>query len=129
MKHLYKRFFPTVFATALVISSVPVYPSAAQADTSSDNLKILTRVYDTTNDSLLHYHYEDTNGNVVSLNDNTATTSSSKKKATALPSSYDLRTQNAVTSIKDQRSHRKLLDIWSNQSFRIQPDHARTGKC
>ena len=81
MKHLYKRFFPTVFATALVISSVPVYPSAAQADTSSDNLKILTRVYDTTNDSLLHYHYEDTNGNVVSLNDNTATTSSSKKKA------------------------------------------------
>ena len=45
MKHLYKRFFPTVFATALVISSVPVYPSAAQADTSSDNLKILTRVY------------------------------------------------------------------------------------
>ena len=102
MKHLYKRFFPAVFATALVISSVPVYPSAAQADTSSDNLKILTRVYDTTNDSLLHYHYEDTNGNVVSLNDNTATTSSSKKKATALPSSYDLRTQNAVTSIKDQ---------------------------
>lgn len=102
MKHLYKRFFPTVFATALVISSIPVYPLAAQADTSSDNLKILTRVYDTTNDSLLHYHYEDTNGNVVSLNDNTATTSSSKKKAAALPSSYDLRTQNAVTSIKDQ---------------------------
>lgn len=103
MKHLYKRFFPTVFATALVVSSVPVYASAAQADTSSDNLKILTRVYDTTNDSLLHYHYEDTNGNVVSLNDNaTDTTSSSKKKATALPSSYDLRTQNAVTSIKDQ---------------------------
>ena len=120
MKHLYKRFFPTVFATALVISSVPVYPSAAQADTSSDNLKILTRVYDTTNDSLLHYHYEDTNGNVVSLNDNTATTSSSKKKATALECRYI-----------DQRSgsHRKLLDIWSNQSFRIQPDHARTGKC
>lgn len=97
-----QTFFPDVFATALVISSIPVYPLAAQADTSSDNLKILTRVYDTTNDSLLHYHYEDTNGNVVSLNDNTATTSSSKKKAAALPSSYDLRTQNAVTS--DQRS-------------------------
>lgn len=104
MKHLHKPFFPAVLATALVIGSMPVNASAAQSDSSSDSLKILTRIYDTSSNSILHYHYEDANGKTVSLND-TGTdndTASKKKKASALPSSYDLRTKNAVTSIKDQ---------------------------
>lgn len=103
MKHIYKRVFPAVLATAFVIGSIPVNAVAAQSDSSSDNLKVLTRIYDTSDTSMLHYHYEDANENVVSLNETAATDNTSKKKkASALPSSYDLRTQNAVTPIKNQ---------------------------
>lgn len=91
------------------------YPHTAQGNiakddtTSSLQAQIITRVSDSSNGSLEHYTYRDTTGKEYILDtantgdtDNAFSNPTSRKQAANLPSSYDLRAQSRVTSIKNQ---------------------------
>lgn len=94
-------------------------PAVKQADTvstSAPDCGILTRVDEVHDGGLVRSHLEDAAGRVYDPQSDTQNTRNDSaqtsgentpagrttKKATALPSSYDLRTQNLTTSIKDQ---------------------------
>lgn len=84
--------------------TIPVY---AQEKSTLDNMSFVSRVITANNDGLLRYSYVDENGQKTELDDSSASSSSSfissdRKQATSVPSSYDLRKYNQVTSIKDQ---------------------------
>lgn len=92
----------------LIISTLPSCSVAADSHNETNPLaqfEIIRRTYDSDSDGLIHYHYEDEDGNTVEFS-NTDTDSRqgsySSKKAANIPASYDLRDLNAVTSIKDQ---------------------------
>ncbi len=97
----------TLLSASLLLCSLPAFPSAAaQTDDSLSSFSALHRVYDTEDGELVHYHYEDAEGNHIELSDtdgaNSNNSSLQLKKAANLPSSYDLRLENRITSIKDQ---------------------------
>ena len=97
----------TVLSASLLLCSLPAFPSAAaQTDDNLSSFSTLHRVYDTEDNELVHYHYEDADGNHIELSDTDGANSNNGslylKKAANLPSSYDLRAENRITSIKDQ---------------------------
>lgn len=96
-----------LLSASLVLCSLPTSSAATiQEDDSLNSFSVIHRVYDTDGSGLIHYHYEDADGNQVNLSDTEETDSTSGslslKKAASLPSSYDLRTENRSTSIKSQ---------------------------
>ncbi len=104
---VFKTTTSLLLTAGMAFSTLIPFASASSADTDSGFLSqfnTISREYDTTNDGLLRYHYVDENGETVDVNhsSNTGKTSFSLKKAADIPSAYDLRTKNAVTSIKDQ---------------------------
>ena len=109
-----RKFFPfsriitgTLLSASLILCSLPTLPTAAaETHDSLSSFSTLHRVYDTENSELIHYHYEDADGNRIELSDADGTNSNNSslhlRKAANLPSSYDLRSENRTTSIKDQ---------------------------
>lgn len=98
---LYKLFVGILGASCLLGASL--HPIQVQAS-DADNLrqKIITRstAY---NGSLAHHHYYDTNRNEHALSTNQATgLSLFRENSASLPSSYDMREEGCVTSIKNQ---------------------------
>lgn len=92
--------------TGILLNANPILALANSDTDIGSQFDTITRVYDGANDGLLRYHYEDDEGNTISLENNTQTNtknnSRSAKKATTIPSSYDLRNDGLVTPIKDQ---------------------------
>lgn len=95
-----------LLSASLILGSTPASALSITEQSDDSSFVTLNRVYDTESNGLLHYHFEDEEGNTVELNhsDNTTSTqnAASLKKASNLPSSYDLRTVNAISTIKDQ---------------------------
>lgn len=83
------------------LTSIPA-TATSQEEEELSQFSSLHRVYDSTDNGYIHYHYEDEEGNPIDLNASESTNLQSVRKASNLPSSYDLRTENIVTSIKDQ---------------------------
>lgn len=105
IRNLFKVTTGLVVSTSLLAGiAFPYNNGNTTAADLSSQVSTIKRVYDKTNGSLLRYHYEDTSGNTVSLSSSQEknTTSLYSKKASNIPESYDLRTKNLVTSIKDQ---------------------------
>lgn len=103
MKKILRLIMPAALTATLLVNSIP--ESVQAAPDKQSTLSVLTRVYDTTNDGVRHYHYEDESGKTIRLQKDAALKASSKrslKKAENLPTSYDLRDKNAVTPIKNQ---------------------------
>ena len=92
-----------LFLTGSMIISSANTPALAEASTDNTDIashfETITREYTDSDGSLLHYHYVDDNGNTVSTEN---AGSNRRKKASSLPTSYDLRDRNIITSIKDQ---------------------------
>ena len=65
-------------------------------------MSVMSRVVSKNNDGLLRYSYVDENGKKIDFNGSSASLPSTRKKATSVPSSYDLRNYGQTTSIKDQ---------------------------
>ncbi len=107
---LYQKI--TCLLLVCCISAMPVCApkcgQTAEAATKtelSSAVHTITRVYDTTDDGTLQYHYVNENGDVTRLNTSNPSASFSAprlKRASNLPAAYDLRTQNLVTPIKNQ---------------------------
>lgn len=94
-----------LLSTSLTISSITVSASTAEPQDREAQFSSLHRIYDSVDNGLIQYHYEDESGQKVDLNNEENDTTSkhtTKKRAANLPSSYDLRSQNVITSIKDQ---------------------------
>ena len=111
MKEMTQKIFRTttslLLTAGLAFGTTIPFASTSSADTNSDLLSqfsTISREYDTANDGLLRYHYVDENGKDIDLSNSAKAENKlfSSKKATDIPTSYDLRTKNAVTSIKDQ---------------------------
>lgn len=104
---IFKTTTSLLLTAGMVLVTTMPFASTSSADTDSDlfsQFSTISREYDTTNGGLLRYHYVDENGEDVDLSNssNAENTIFSFKKSADIPSSYDLRTRNAVTSIKDQ---------------------------
>lgn len=97
-----------ILGAGLIISAIPSCADAADSYNDTDSLaqfEVIHRTYDSDSDGLIHYHYEDEDGNTVEFSNTGADgreNSRSSKKAANIPASYDLRDYHAVTSIKDQ---------------------------
>ena len=80
-----------LFLTGSMIISSANTPALAEASTDNTDIashfETITREYTDSDGSLLHYHYVDDNGNTVSTEN---TGSNRRKKASSLPTSYDL---------------------------------------
>lgn len=92
---------------SIISGYIPVITTAASSDTITfSQIDTITRVYDNKNNGVIRYHYIDEDGQRTDTLDSDSTAESNRsllsKKATNIPSSYDLRESNAVTSIKDQ---------------------------
>ncbi|MCD7825235.1 MAG: lectin like domain-containing protein [Clostridiaceae bacterium] len=105
-----KLFLQCTLISSLVISGSFAGANTAYAketDPFSDT-DTLTRVYDSQTDNRVSYHYEDQNNKTVEPNgtgseDSDSTAAKNQlKTSSSIPSSFDLRTANLVTSIKDQ---------------------------
>lgn len=102
-----KKTIGCILGTGLIISNMPTYSVAASSNETEtlSQFEIIHREYDSNEDGLIHYHYEDEGGNIIELSNkdtDTSQNSRSRKQSVSIPASYDLRTQNVVTSIKDQ---------------------------
>lgn len=95
-----------LFLTAAIIfSSIYVPVQAAEKATSTDlasHFDTIAREYTGTSGNIKHYQYVDDSGKVVSTKNTVSNHARASKRASALPSSYDLRNRNIITSIKDQ---------------------------
>lgn len=96
-KNIFKLTANLLLTASLTLSSVSAPVRAANTEPLSQ-FDTITREYTGDSGTIKHYHYIDGNGNIV----NTDSTSATKRKAANLPSSYDLRTLGATTSIKNQ---------------------------
>lgn len=102
MKKSYlKKVFCSAIATSVAISGLN-YTTADAKTSTFDNMSVISRVVSENNDGLLRYSYEDENGKTIDFDSSSANAISDRKKATSVPASYDLRTFNQTTSIKDQ---------------------------
>lgn len=97
------KIFCTALAAGIAVSGLNnVTPVSAQKKNTLDNMSVVSRVVSGNNDGLLRYSYVDENGNAIDFDTSSASTSSKRKEATSVPSSYDLRNYSQTTSIKDQ---------------------------
>ncbi|MCH5267895.1 MAG: Ig-like domain-containing protein [Lachnospiraceae bacterium] len=123
MKHTF-----IVKSVALTLVAAMIIPNTSTASTSAEPVNafcqsIITHTPNSTDSSFVHYEFTDARGNPYEIQTDTATETtvspyvapkntfatafqspalSATKKATDLPSSYDLREENIITSIKDQ---------------------------
>jgi len=103
-----KRTASLLFTLTLAVGTVPVSANVASAtgdSPSPQQLTAINRVFDQQENGVIHYHYEDEDGQEVKLNTYASSADNNtrySKKASQIPSSYDLRETNAVTPIKDQ---------------------------
>lgn len=108
MKQNILKTTTSLILTASMVFGIAVIPAhAASSDTARDTFSqfnTIRREYDTSKDGLIRYHYVNEDGERVNLTDNSSSETDSRfsKKSSEVPVSYDLRTSNAVTSIKDQ---------------------------
>ncbi len=95
-----------ILGTGLIFSSLPSYSKAADPDDTNSlaEFEVIRRTYDSDSGNLIRYHYEDEDGNTVELSksETEKLSSDSSKRAINIPASYDLRSQNVITPIKDQ---------------------------
>ena len=97
------KIFCTALAVGIALSGLSdVSPVSAKEKTTLDNMSVVSSVVSGNNDGLLRYSYVDENGNAIDFDTSSASTSSKRKEATSVPSSYDLRNYNQVTSVRDQ---------------------------
>ena len=98
---LYKLFVGILGASCLLGASLhPIQVQASDADTLRQKIITRSTAY---NGSLAHHHYYDTNRNEHALSTNQATgLSLFRENSASLPSSYDMREEGCVTSIKNQ---------------------------
>lgn len=97
------KIFCTALAAGIALSGLSdVSPVSAKEKTTLDNMSVVSRVVSGNNDGLLRYSYVDENGNAIDFDTSSASASSKRKEATSVPSSYDLRNYNQVTSVRDQ---------------------------
>ncbi len=111
-KYMKRNIFPSsrtllgfILGAALIVNTAPPYCAAADSHGGTDPLaqfQIIHRTYDTDSEGLIHYHYEDENGSTVEFSNSASQKANSRKKAANIPASYDLRSENVVTSVKDQ---------------------------
>ena len=106
MKNIYlKKAFCSALAAGVAIAGLnsPVQTDAKTTTKKSiDNMSVMSRVVSKNNDGLLRYSYVDENGKKIDFDGSSASLPSTRKKATSVPSSYDLRKYGQTTSIKDQ---------------------------
>ena len=106
MKNIYlKKTFCSALAAGVAIAGLnaPVQTDAKTTTKKSiDNMSVMSRVVSKNNDGLLRYSYVDENGKKIDFDGSSASLPSTRKKATSVPSSYDLRKYGQTTSIKDQ---------------------------
>ena len=106
MKNIYlKKAFCGALAAGVAIAGLnaPVQTDAKTTTKKSiDNMSVMSRVVSKNNDGLLRYSYVDENGKKIDFDGSSASLPSTRKKATSVPSSYDLRKYGQTTSIKDQ---------------------------
>jgi C1A family cysteine protease len=99
-----KSLLAASLCVSLIFSGIlTTFPIAVTAQADSDDITshLISLVETTNNDGLIRYQYEDYEGNEVSLPTSSPSTSS-KKRAAALPSSYDSREYGWVTPIRNQ---------------------------
>ena len=104
MKRKYlKKAACTTLAAGIVVSGLN-YNISATANTKNtiDNMSVISRIVTDNNNGLLRYSYVDENGKSIDFDASSDSVSPNRKKATSVPSSYDLRKYGQVTSIKDQ---------------------------
>lgn len=101
IQYLTKKTATLLLSSALILTGMPDTKVSADSKTDTSSFSTLTRVYDTNNDGLIRYHLEDEAGNTVTT-DAASTAADTHKKSSNIPASYDLRTVNAVSAIKDQ---------------------------
>lgn len=94
-----------ILSCSMLISAIP----AAAAGTVDDSKKqentdafSVIRNVPYMNEGLIHYEYQDEDGNNITLESGKKPATISRKKAAALPSSYSSVTDGITTSIKDQ---------------------------
>ena len=98
-----KKFFCGAIAAGVAVSGLGnASPAYSKANSSLDNMSTISRVVSDNNDGLLRYSYVNEAGKTIDFDSSSASASASRKKATSVPSSYDLRNYNQTTSIKDQ---------------------------
>lgn len=92
---------------SLLAGFMPDTVNAASTDTMTfSKIDTITRVYDDSDSDMIQYHYIDENGKQTDVLESASTTTAKhpllSKKDSDIPDSYDLRSVNAVTSVKDQ---------------------------
>ena len=94
MKNIYlKKVFCGALAAGVAIAGLnaPVQTDAKTTTKKSiDNMSVMSRVVSKNNDGLLRYSYVDENGKKIDFNGSSASLPSTRKKATSVPSSYDI---------------------------------------
>lgn len=97
------KIFCTALAAGIAVAGLnDVSTVSAQKKNTLDNLSVISRVVSANNDGLLRYSYVDENGKTIDFDTSSDSTTARRKKATSVPSSYDLRKYNQTTTIKDQ---------------------------
>lgn len=71
-------------------------------ENGTDELNVLSKVIDSNNNGLLRYSYIDEDGNSYNLDTSSQNENYKTRKASNIPSKYDLREQMLTTSVKDQ---------------------------
>ena len=97
-----KRTFMTgIVSISLLLSGIAPTQAAAPQHSDSHQLSFFTRELVRENDGLNRYQYVDESGKAIDVSQDSIDPAQ-KKRAASLPSSYDARKENVVTSIKDQ---------------------------
>ncbi|MDO4167255.1 MAG: lectin like domain-containing protein [Eubacteriales bacterium] len=102
-----KIWMSWMLSASLIVSGFSVFPAVVSAGETGDILqeKSFHRVMDGQEGDLLHYHYEDAQGNEVLPQTEGQAGTYSRRKATAtadIPSVFDPRGTEAETPIRDQ---------------------------
>ena len=101
----HKKIISLFLSSALAFTCTGNTAGAAvnlSTENGTDELHVLSKVIDSNNNGLLRYSYIDEDGNKYNLDTASQSESHKTRKASGIPSSYDLRGQMLTTSIKDQ---------------------------
>lgn len=96
-----RHVLPGILSLALAISSIIPMQVQASPEESSPSLPMITRELTGQNDGLNRYKYVDASGKTMELSENPSS-ETGKRRAAALPSSFDARKESVITDIKDQ---------------------------
>lgn len=97
------RYISLLLAAGLIFTgTADSIPAGAKTTGSTETLNKLSRIIESNNNGLLRYAYVDENGIKQTLAADTGNEESNLRRASSLPSSYDLRDNGLATPIKDQ---------------------------